>query len=118
MRICVPGAEYSFSRTNKFFFLCRLVQGVYIFEERPKSVQDVIGGVYCPGEYCLNREKRKSIGGDVTTPTSIYGCDNCVAWLLVHKVPFTSQEHVKTTQTDKTRYFFAKKDVTRQTIFQ
>ena len=82
-------------QTNSFF--SSLGQGVYIFEENPKSIQDVIGGVYCPGEYCLNREKRKSIGGDVKTPRSIYGCDNCVAWLLVHKVPFTSQEHVKTT---------------------
>ena len=24
--------------------------GVYIFEENPKSVQDVIGDVFCPGE--------------------------------------------------------------------
>ena len=34
-----------------------LGQGVYIFEESPKSVQDVIGDVYCPGKYCSNREK-------------------------------------------------------------
>ena len=34
------------------------------------------------------------------------------------KVPFTLQEHVKTTKTDKTRFFFAKKDVTRRTIVQ
>ena len=92
-------------------------QGVYIFEERPKSVQEVIGDVYCPGKYCLNTEKCKSIGGYVTTPRSIYGCDNCGAWLFVHKVPFKLQEHVKTTKTDKTRFFFAKKDVTRQTNF-
>ena len=65
--------------------------------------------MYCPGEYCLNREKCKSIGGYVTTPRSIYGCDNCGAWLFVHKVLFTLPEHVKTTKTDKTRFFFAKK---------
>ena len=29
--------------------------------------------------------------------------------MFVHKVPFTLQEHVKTTKTDKTRFFFAKK---------
>ena len=86
-----------------------LGQGVYIFEENPKAVQDVTGDVYCPGEYCLNREKCKSIGGCVTTPRSIYDCDNCGAWLFVHKVPFTLQEHVKTKKTDKTRFFFAKK---------
>ena len=100
-------------------FSCRLVkEGVYIFEENPKSIRDVIGVVYFPGEYCLNREKCKSIGGFVTTPRSIYGCDICGAWLFVHKVHFTLQEHVQTTKTDKTLFFFAKKDVTRQTNVQ
>ena len=103
-------------QTNSFFL--SLGQGVYILEERPKSIQHVIGDVYCPGKYCLNTEKSKSIGGYVTTPRSIYGCGKCGAWLFVHKVPFTLQEHVKTTKTDKTRFFFAKKDVTRQTNFQ
>ena len=92
---------------NSFFL--SLGAGVYIFEESPKSIQDVIGDVYCPGEYCLNKEKCKSFGGYVTTPRCDYGCDNCGAWLLVHKVPFMIQEHVKTAQTDKTRFFFAKK---------
>ena len=95
---------------NSFFL--SLDQGVYIFGEIPKSVQEVIGDVYCPAKSCLKREKCKSIGGYVTTPRSIYGCDNCGAWLFVHKVPFKLQEHVKTTKTDKTRFFFAKKDVT------
>ena len=89
--------------------------GVYMFEESPKSIQDVIGDLYSPVGYCLNREKCKSIGGYVTTPRSIYACDNCGALLFVHKVPFKLQEHVKTTKTDKTRFFFAKKDGTRQT---
>ena len=84
-------------------------QGVYIFEENPKSVPDVIGDVYCLGKYCLNREKCESISGYVTTPRSIYGCGKCGAWLFVHKVPFMLQEHVKTTKTDKTRFFFAGK---------
>ena len=35
--------------------------------------------------------------------------ENCGDWLFVHKVPFTLQEHVKTTKTDKTRFFIAKK---------
>ena len=90
--------------------------GVYIFEENPKSIQDVIGDVFCPGKYCLNREKCKSIDGYITTPISSYGCGKCGAWLFVHKVPFKLQVHVKTTKTDKTRFFFAKKDVTRQAI--
>ena len=94
---------------RKSFFLS-FGPGVYIFEEKPKSVQDVTGDVYCHGEYCLNREKCKSISGYVTTPISIYGCDKCGAWLFVHKVPFTLQEHVKTTKTDKTRFFLLRKD--------
>ena len=63
---------------NSFFL--SLGPGVYIFEESPKSIQDVIGDVFCPGKYCLIREKCKSIGGYVTIPRSIYGCDN---WSLV-----------------------------------
>ena len=89
--------------------------GVYISEEGATTIQDVIGDVYCPGKHCLNREKFESVGGYVTTPRSIYGCGKCGAWLILHKVPFTLQEHVKTTKTDKTRFFFAKKDGTQQT---
>ena len=92
---------------NSFFL--SLGQGVYTFEENPKSNQDVIGDVYCPGKYCLNREKCESIGGYVTTPRSIYASGNCGAWLFVHKVLFMSQEHVETTKTDITCFFFARK---------
>ena len=108
MWIYVSGAQYSFSRSNKFLFLVAWSRGSH-FEENPKSVQDVIGDLNCPGEFCSNRENCKSIGGYVTTPTSIFACDNCGAWLFVQKVPFKLQEHVKTTKTDKTRFFFAKK---------
>ena len=103
---------------QKKSFLLSLGQGVHIFEENPKSVQDVIGDVYCPGKYCLNREKCESIGGYVTTPRSVFGCGKCRAWLFRHKAPFTLQEHVTTTKTDKTRFFSAKKDelVTGRTI--
>ena len=97
-------------QTNSFFL--SLGQGLHIFEESPKSIQDVIGDVYCPGKYCLNREKCESIGGYVTTPRSIHGCGKCGAWLFVHNVPFMLQENVKTTQTDKTRFFFAEKSWT------
>ena len=108
----IPSEEQTYS-----FFLS-FGQGVCIFEESPKSIQDVIGDGYCPGKYCFSREKCESLGGFVRTPRSIYGCAKGGAWLFVHKVPFRLQEHVKTTKTDKTRFFFAKKDelVTRQTI--
>ena len=94
-------------QTNSFFL--SFGARVYIFEESAKTIQDVFGDVYCPGRYCLNTEKFESIGGYVTTPRSFYGCDNCGAWLFAHKVPFKLQEHVKTTKTDKTRFFFVKK---------
>ena len=90
----------------------------YFFEESPKSIQDDVGDVYCPGNFCSNREKCESIVGYVTTPRSNFVCGNCGAWLFAHKVPFTLQEHVKTTETEKTRFFFAKKYelCTQQTI--
>ena len=94
-------------QTNSFFL--SFGPGVYNFGESPNSTQSVIGDLSCPGKYCLNREECESSGGFVTTARSIYGCGNCGAWLFVHKVPFTLQEHVKTTKTDKTRFFFAKK---------
>ena len=96
------------NQTNSFFL--SFVPGVHIFEESPKSVQDVIGDVYCPDKYCLNREKCESVGGYVTTPRSFYGCGKCGAWLFVHKVLFTLQEHVKTSNTNKTRFFLLKED--------
>ena len=71
-------------QTNSFFL--SLGQGVYIFEENPKSVQDVFGDVYCPGKYCSNRENCESLGGYVTTARSIYDCGKCGAWSFVHKV--------------------------------
>ena len=91
------------------FFFLSLGQGVYNFEESPKSVQDIIGDVYCPGKFCSNREKCGSLGGYVTTPRSVYACGRCGAWLFVQKVPFMLKKHVKTTKTDKTRFFFARK---------
>ena len=117
MRVCVSSAQYSFWRTKIFFFLS-LGQGVYIFEESPKTIQDVIGDVFCPGEFCFNREKCKSIGGYVSTPKSIYGCEHCGAWLFVHRVPFKLQKHVKTTKTDKTRFSLLKKMLPDNQLFK
>ena len=106
--ICVGVSCIPFEEQTKSFLLS-LGQGVYIFEENPKSIQDVIGDVHCPGEFCLNREKCESPGSYVTTPRSYSGCGKCGGWLIVHKVPCMLQEHVKTTKTDKTRFFFARK---------
>ena len=105
-RLCVKCAIFLFDQTNCFFL--SFGQGVYSFEEGPKSIQDVIGDGYCPGKYCFNTEKCESLDSYVTTPRSHYGSGNCGACLFVHKV-LMFQEHVKTTKTDKTRFFFPKK---------
>ena len=94
-------------QTNSLFLSSG--QGIYIFEESPKSIQEVIVNVFCPEKYCFNREKCEALDVYVTTPRSIYGCGKCGDWLFVHEVPFVLQEHVKTTKTDKTRFFFVKK---------
>ena len=49
MCVGVSGAQYFFEEQTNSFFLSH-GQGVYIFEESPKSIQDVIGDVYCPGK--------------------------------------------------------------------
>ena len=107
--------NFPFEDQKNSFFLS-FDEGVYIFEENPKSIQDIVGDVCCPGKYCLNRENCESFGGYVTTLRSIYGCGKCGAWLFVHKAPFMLKEHVKTTK----QVFLAKKVefVTRQTIVQ
>ena len=94
-------------QTNSFFL--SLGQGVYIFEESPKSVQGDIGDVYCPGKFCSNGEKCESVVGYVTTARYIFACGKCGAWLFDHKVPFMLQMHVKTKKTEKTRFFLARK---------
>ena len=108
---CASVCQFSniLSEDQTISFLLSFGQGVYSFEESPKSIQGGIGDVYCPGRYCSNREKCGSLEGYVTTPRSIFGCKKYGAWLFVLKVPFMLQEHVKTTKTDKTCFFFVKK---------
>ena len=106
--VCQVGNILFEDQTTSYFL--SLGQGVYIFEESPNYIPDVIGDVHCPGKDCSNREKCESLGGYVTTPRSIYACGKCGASLFVHKVPFMLHEHVRTTKTNKTRFFFARKD--------
>ena len=100
---------------NSFFL--SISQGVYIFKEIPKSLQEVIGDVYCPGEFCLNREKWDSIGGYITTPRSIYGCGKRGAWLFVQKVPFTLQEHVRRQKQTKHAFSLLEKMLPDKQLF-
>ena len=65
----------------------------------------------------INREKCKSIGGYVTIPRSIYGCDNCGAWLFVHEVPFKLQEHVRRQKQTKHAFSLLKKMLHDKQLF-
>ena len=89
-------------------FSCRLVKG-FTFLKRAQNQFKMLMEMPCPGKFCSNKENSKSLGGYVTNTRSIYACGKCGAWLFVHKVPFLLQERVKTTETDKTRFFFARK---------
>ena len=110
MRICVPVpvAEYYFWRADKFIFLIAWSRGLQFWRES-KSKSRSHWRCVLSRWVLSNREIHKSIDVYVTSPRSTYGCDNCGAWLFVQKVLFTLEEHVKTTKTDKTRFFFAKK---------
>ena len=47
-------------QTNSFFL--SFSQGVYIFQESPKPIQDVIRLVYCPGKYCPTERNANHLG--------------------------------------------------------
>ena len=94
-------------QTNAFFL--SFGQGVYNFEESPKSVQDVIGDVFCPGKYCSNREKCESLGGYVKTPGSFYGCGKFGAWLFPHKFPLCYKSTKRRHKQTKDAFYLLKK---------
>ena len=112
-RLCARCAIF-FLKKKQTPFSGHLVKRFTFFEESPKT--RCYWRCVLSWQVLSQQREMRIIGGYVTTPRSIFGCGKCRAWLFVHKVPFTLQEQVKTTKTDKTRFFFAKKDVTRQTI--
>ena len=95
-------------------FSCRLVK-VFTFLKRDQNQFKKLLEMCIVVASIVPIEKCESLDGFVTTPGSIFGCGKCGAWWPVHKVPFMLQEQVKATKTDKTRFFFARKDSTRQT---
>ena len=100
--------DISFEEQTSSFF-SSFGQEVHILEENSVSIQDVIGALFCAGKYCSNRQKMRMSWRLCNNAGSFQGCGKCGAWLFVQKVLFLLQEHVKTTQTDKTLFFFAKK---------
>ena len=109
MRVCVASLNTLPFEDQTISIFLWFGQGVYIFEERAETIQDVLGDVYFPGQYFFNREKCESLDDYATTPRPTYGCGKCGVWLFVHEVPFRLQEHGKMTKTDKTRIFLTEK---------
>ena len=109
MRVCVPGAQYSLWRANKFLFLV-VWSGDLCFWRESKVNSRCYWRCLLSWQVLFQQtEMRISWWLCNNSPRSIYDCGKCGAWLFVHKVPFMLQEHVKTTKTDRTRFFSAKK---------
>ena len=83
----------------KWFTFLKRVRAEFMMLLEMSIVQVTIGST----------EKCERLGCYLTTPRYIYGCGKCGTWLLVHKDPFMLSEHVKTTKTNKTRFFLVKK---------
>ena len=103
-------------QTNSFF--CRLAKGFTFLKRAQNHFKMLLEMSIVLASIVPTERNASLLGGYVATPRSIYGCEKRGAWLFVHKVRFMLQEHVKTTKTDKTRFFFAKKIelATQQTI--
>ena len=86
-------------------FSCRLVKGFTFLKRAQNQFKIKLEMSSVLASIVPNWEKCESLGGYVTTPKSVYSCGKCAAWLFVHEVLFMLQEHVKTTKTDKTRFF-------------
>ena len=72
-------------RTNSFFL--RFGQGIYIFEETQKSIQDVIGDVHCPicpNEKCVYLSTNKN--------SSFNDCKKCKACSHLLNIPLKDQK--------------------------
>ena len=86
MRVHVSGAQFSLWRTNNFVFL-KFSQCLYLFEQTKKSIQDVIGDVYCPpypNEKCIHLSTNKS--------SNFYDCKKWKACYHVLNFPLQDQK--------------------------
>ena len=106
-RLCARCAIFLL-KIKQILFSCQLVKGFTFLKRVQSQFKMLLKMCFVPATI-LKTENCESFGGYPTTPRSIYGCGKCGAWLFVHKVPFMLQGHVKTTKTDKTHFFFAKK---------
>ena len=108
-RLCVRCANFLL-KIKENPFCCRLAKGFTFLKRTQNQFKMLLEMSIVLASIVSTERNANLIGGYVTTPRFIYGCGKCFAWLFVHKAPFTLQEHVKTTKTDKKRFFFAKND--------
>ena len=108
MWVCVPGAQYSFWRSKKFLFLVAWSRSLHFWREPKISSRSYWRCLLSWQVLFQQREMR--ISWWLCNNSEIHLCLWKV-WSLVvcSKIPFMLQEHVKTTKTDKTRFFFARK---------
>ena len=71
----------------------------------PLTREAATGDVHCFNKNCKG-EKCVFLYAHITNPRSIYGGGKCGLLSLVLNELCTLQEHVKTTKTDKTRFFW------------
>ena len=106
--VCMPGALYSFWRSNNILFLVAWSRGLHFWRE-PK----IRSRCYwkCPLSWQVLFQQREWLiyWRLCNNPRSIYACGKCGAWLFVHKVSFMLQEHAKTTKTEETRFSLLEK---------
>ena len=89
-------------------FSCRLVRG-FTFLKRAQISSRFYWRCLLSWQVLFQQREMRISWWLCNNTRSIYACGKCGACLFVHKVPFLLQEHVKTTKTDKTRFFFARK---------
>ena len=108
MRVCVPGAQYSFWRSNEFFFLSFGPSILHLWKE--SKMNSRFYGRFVLSWQVLFQQREMRISWWLCNNSEInYGCGKLGAWLFVQKVTLMLQEHVKTTITDKIRFVFDKK---------
>ena len=96
----------SFSKIRQIPFSCRLVKGFTFLRRIQNQFKMSLEMCIVPVSI-FSTEKNANLLV-VLLQLRDHGCDNYVAWLFVHKVPFTLPQHVETTKTDKTFFCFAK----------
>ena len=114
---CAPGKQYSFWRSNKILFLVAWSGGLHFWRE-PKISSRCYWRCLLSWQVLFQQREMRiywRLCNNSDIPLGLWK-----VWSLVvcSQSSFMLQEHVKTTKTDKRRFFFARKDEfgTQQTI--